>query len=246
MKKFAKVMALMLCVALLVCGGIFGTMAYLTSQTGTLTNTFSVGDVGIILTEGFVGTNGLHESKNGVVERVNYGQGFKLIPGAYYDKDPIIRVEDNSENAYLYVKVVNEIAPLEAGYVDETLDVNENDKCPTVATQMEANGWKPLYIDSNDNGELEASERVANVYFYAKDTSEGDLTVANQTYTVFTKVYISNQITDFLAHVDTKNPGSTAVNYKGKTIAVTAFAIQAQGFNSAAHAWEVASSAFTA
>jgi len=70
--------------------------------------------------------------------------------------------------------------------------------------------------------------------------------VANQTYTVFTKVYISNQITDFLAHVDTKNPGSTAVNYKGKTIAVTAFAIQAQGFNSAAHAWEVASSAFTA
>ncbi|MBO5223450.1 MAG: hypothetical protein J6C23_02930 [Clostridia bacterium] len=241
MKKFAKVMAVMLCAVLLVCGSVFGTLAYLTSQTGTLTNTFTIGDVGITLTEGFVGTDGKHKkNEHDVIERVMFGQGFKLIPGASYDKDPIIHVDEGSENAYLFVKVVNEIVPLEAGY--EVADGGVSAGYPTIEKQMEANGWNPLYIDSNDNGELEASERVANVYFYGiTDKVKGDLAVAKEDYNVFEKVYISSAIADFSNH--------DGVNYKGKTIAVTAYAIQAQGFDNlegAPHAWEVASGVFTA
>ena len=135
MKKFAKVMAFMLCAALLVCGGIFGTLAYLTSQTKTITNTFTVGNVAITLTEGRIDADGKIPNAD---DRISEGnQKFKLMPGGKYEKDPTIKVDVNSESCYIYVQVVNEIANIEAA--------------DTVATQMAANGWVAL-------------DGVANVY----------------------------------------------------------------------------------
>jgi predicted ribosomally synthesized peptide with SipW-like signal peptide len=128
MKKFAKVMAFMLCAALLVCGGIFGTLAYLTSQTSTITNTFTVGNVKITLTEGRINANGKIPNADDRIDSGN--QNFKLMPGGSYEKDPTIKVDANSESCYIYVQVVNEIAGIEAA--------------DTVATQMAANGWVAL------------------------------------------------------------------------------------------------------
>ena len=134
MKKFAKVMAFMLCAALLVCGGIFGTLAYLTSQTGTITNTFTVGNVKITLDEGKIDADGQIPDDT---DRTTENQNFKLMPGGEYEKDPTIKVDANSESCYIYVQVVNEIANIEAA--------------DTIATQMAANGWVAL-------------DGVANVY----------------------------------------------------------------------------------
>lgn len=61
------------------------TLAYLTA-TDSKTNTFTVGKVGITLTE-------------------TYTQNSKLIPGSTITKIPVVTVSDNSEDCYLRVKV---------------------------------------------------------------------------------------------------------------------------------------------
>ena len=83
-KAFVAILALVL--ALGCAAG--GTFAWLTAQTGTVTNTFTYGDINITLTE----------SKP-------TGNQAKIIPGVNIEKDPKVTVEANSEACYLFVKV---------------------------------------------------------------------------------------------------------------------------------------------
>lgn len=123
--KLRKAMLALVCALALVVGSVMGTMAYLTSTTDTVTNTFTVGNVVITLDETDVDVYGVKDSENRVTENT-----YKLIPGGTYLKDPTIHVEKGSEEAYLFVEVVDAIAAIE----DET----------TVADQMTANGWTNL------------------------------------------------------------------------------------------------------
>lgn len=63
-----------------------GTLAWLTSTTGEVINTFTVGDINIELTE----------SEN---------LDLKMIPGYTIAKDPMVTVKANSEKCYLFVKL---------------------------------------------------------------------------------------------------------------------------------------------
>lgn len=63
-----------------------GTLAWLTSTTGPVTNTFTTSDI----------TIGLAETK---------GNSFKMIPGYTIEKDPKVTVEAGSEECWLFVKV---------------------------------------------------------------------------------------------------------------------------------------------
>lgn len=191
MKKFAKVMAFMLCAALLVCGGIFGTLAYLTS-TDSVTNTFTVGNVSITLDETKLKEDGTVDTG---AARVKANE-FKLIPGTTYTKDPTIHVAAGSENCWLFVKVENSIAAIEG-----------NTK---IAKQLEDNGWELV------DGET-------NVYAYK------DQGVAETDYVVFETVTIDGSVNN-----------ATLSTYSGKTIKITAYAVQAQGFANAEAAWDAA------
>lgn len=62
-----------------------GTLAWLTSTTGPVTNTFTVGDINITLDE--------------------TTSDYKMIPGYTIAKDPKVTVAANSEKCYLFVKV---------------------------------------------------------------------------------------------------------------------------------------------
>lgn len=88
MKARSKALLLALCVVLLVAVSVLGTMAYLTSKTQVITNTFTVGDINIALTET------KPESKQA-----------KIIPGVDIEKDPKVTVKANSEACWLFVKV---------------------------------------------------------------------------------------------------------------------------------------------
>ena len=132
--KAKKVLALVLCAALLVAGSVAATLAYLTSKTEVVTNTFSVGNVTITLDEAKVDENGKAVNGDRVTEN-----SYKLIPGHEYDKDPTVHVAAGSEESWLFVKVVDEIAAIQ----DAT----------TIENQMIANGWKKL-------------DGVANVWYY--------------------------------------------------------------------------------
>ena len=188
MKSKKTVFVTVLCAAALVIASVLGTMAYLTSQDA-VKNTFTVGKVAITLDEAKVTDAG-----DPVVgaDRVKTNT-YKLIPGHEYTKDPTVHVTAGSEDSWLFVKVVDEIAGIEAD--------------TTVAAQMAANGWT-------------AVEGETNVYAYKSTVTSGQDIKVFENFTI---------------------KGDAAVaGYAGKTITIEAYAIQADGFGTAAEAWAAA------
>lgn len=90
-----KVVLALLAIVLLISGAVGGTVAWLKDSTDTVTNTFTVGDINIDLTEN--GTS----AKDSPVTNNN----FKIIPGGEQEKDPTVTVKANSEACWLFVKI---------------------------------------------------------------------------------------------------------------------------------------------
>ena len=125
MKQKYKIMLVCLCAVVLMAATALGTLAYLTDQEA-VTNTMTVGKVYISLDEAKVTAEG--KLVDGA-ERVTENE-YHLIPGQTYIKDPIVTVEAGSEDCYVYVKIENEIAAIEAD--------------TTIATQISQCGWAAL------------------------------------------------------------------------------------------------------
>lgn len=95
MKK--KSLTILIAVVLVVVCAIGGTLAWLTAQTQEVTNTFTVGNIDITLTE----TGATDTDNDNFVDSNSYS----MVPGAVLDKDPTITVAGGSEKCYLFVKV---------------------------------------------------------------------------------------------------------------------------------------------
>lgn len=117
MKK--KIVSLVLVFALALALGIGGTVAWLTAQTQSVVNTFTIGDINIELDE-TKGTLGADNTRD-----------FKFIPGATLEKDPKVTVLAGSEACYVFVKIVEENNP----------EVATNEKALTYTL---ADGWTAL------------------------------------------------------------------------------------------------------
>ena len=107
MKKAKKIVALVLCAALLMAGTVAATLAYLKS-TDTVVNTFTIGSVTITLDETDVDAYGVKDGETRVKANT-----YKLIPGHTYVKDPTIHVKGGSEACYLFVEVTDAIAAIQ-------------------------------------------------------------------------------------------------------------------------------------
>lgn len=196
MKKTKKALLLSLCAVMLVTASVLGTMAYLTS-TDEVVNTFTVGNVAITLDE-----TDVDNSTPGENDR-DQANEYKLMPGKEYVKDPIVHVDADSEDCYLFVKVANEIADIE--------------DTKTVLEQMGEHGWV-------------AVDGAEGVYVYTQNdvlaVVKGDTDV-----TVFDTFKVSGNVDN-----------DTLANYTGKKIDVTAYAIQADGFDgkTASEIWTAA------
>ncbi len=200
MKKSTKVILLTMCAVALVVGTLFGTLAYLT-DTEAVTNTMTVGKVGLSLDEAKVNEYGeaLDASGNKVTEIEDAKRvvenDYKLIPGCTYTKDPIVHVDADSEDSYIFVKIVNEIAAIEAD--------------TKIEAQLLTNGWTKLV-------------GVDGVYYqvYTKNQADKNLEV-------FENFTIAGTVDN-----------NTLATYAGKTIVVTAYAVQKAGFDTAEAAWD--------
>ena len=121
-----------------------GTLAYLVSETATVTNTFTVGDVSITLDE-----TDVDGSRTGVTtEGRDIANKYKLVPGMSYVKDPTVHVAGGNEKCYVFVQVTNGIAALEAA--DNTIE-----------SQIAAKNWTGL-------------DGVEGVYYKLVEASESD------------------------------------------------------------------------
>ena len=94
MKK--KSLALVLALAMIVVCVVGGTLAWLIATTGSVTNTFTYGDINIKL----------EETDATVAADGSATKEFKMIPGYTIAKDPKVTVLADSEKCYLFVKVV--------------------------------------------------------------------------------------------------------------------------------------------
>ena len=186
MKARSKALLLALCAVLLVAVSVLGTMAYLTSKTQVITNTFTVGDINIELTET------KPESKQA-----------KIIPGVDIEKDPKVTVKKDSEACWLFVEVKEE----------GTFVANK-------VTYSIADGWTAL-------------PGVDGVYYreVAAVTADTDFYVlkGNETYK-YGVVIVSDELAK--DEVDTITDGNQP------KLTFTAYAVQKEGIDTAAAAWE--------
>lgn len=164
MKTKSKALILALCAVSLVTASVLGTMAYLTDNK-KVTNNFTVGSVAITMDETDVDEAGNKVNDTRVTEN-----SYKLLPGQEYIKDPTIHVDPTSEDCYLFVKVENDIAAIEA----------DGSK---VESQMAEKGWKLV---------------EGNVYVYVGTENGASAPVAvkaNATIPVFEKIKIADSVT---------------------------------------------------
>ncbi len=214
MKTRNKALLLTLCAVLLVAVSVFGTLAYLTDSEA-VTNTFTVGSVGLTLDE--LDT----DDDDNTADNKGYTIGGKfvvrdmankyhLIPGQTYTKDPTIHVSADSEDCYLFVKVKNGIEDI------ETDDTSKE----TIAQQMTRLGWTQV-------------EGVENLYVFAKDAKEYNKYAVSKGANV---VVFESFTIDGVKVVNVPDDESVPVGkydlagYEEATIVVTAYAVQKAGF----------------
>ena len=112
-----KIVTILLALALLVCCGIGGTVAWLMDSTEAVTNTFTIGDINLTLVESPY--DAADNSYGEPAENVN--NSYPLIPGNTYNKNPKVTVLANSEDCYLFVRMEK------IGNPDNYLDFTFND-----------------------------------------------------------------------------------------------------------------------
>lgn len=159
-----KAPLIVLCALLLVVASVMGTLAFLTSTTNAVVNTFTYGNVTITLDEAKVDEYGVEDTEAARVTKNQY----KLIPGHTYVKDPTIHVDENSEDCYLFAKIDNGLG--------------------TNGTITVSNGWSK--IEGTENIYMYANKVSANAeveifaqFTFANDANPADYENANITVT---------------------------------------------------------------
>ena len=205
MKGKRKAVTAVLAAVVLLTGALFGTLAYFTDQE-TVTNTFTIGKVGITLDEMDVKPDGTKDTDERVLENV-----YHLIPGTTYIKDPTIHVDEDSEDCYLFVKVENGISNVETAV-----------KGKTIADQMKALDWvKVEGIDGVDNLYILRKGDGADKYAVSK----GAEVVVFETFTIDGDKVVS------VPEGEAVPEGKVDLEkYKTAAVKVTAYAVQKSGF----------------
>ncbi len=122
MKKSLITMLVALC--LVAALGVGATLAYLTSQSDTVTNTFTIGKVKVALTEFQKNDQGVRVEKAKGEDGFNYT---RIVPGATLSKIPVATVLAESEDCYLFVKIDNPNTTITVGDLAEGWTALGND-----------------------------------------------------------------------------------------------------------------------
>lgn len=212
-KVIVALVALVAAVAIAVSSALL-TIAYLTSSAA-VSNVFTIGKVGITMTETKVDAEGKKLTSGEQVDTNTY----QLIPGKTYDKDPRIDVNPESVDSYLFVLVRNDLENIEDGNV--TASSETGTPPATIAQQLATNGWQKY---------TKASTGWVYVYVGAGNVPSGD-TLATTAAKVTPGTYK-------LFDTFSVDPNADIAPYGAAKITLTAVAIQDDGFNNIDKAWE--------
>lgn len=166
MKTKQKALLLSLSALLLVAVSVMGTIAYLTATSDEVKNTFTVGSVDLTLDESVVNEYGVPDEP---ASRLPKGNNYKLIPGREYTKDPVVHVTSGSEKSYVFIKLVNGLAAIEAEPTDE-VDTS-------ISFQLSANKW--TFVAGSDgiyqySGSVDARENQVDLKVFESFKVDSD------------------------------------------------------------------------
>ena len=102
MKKFKWITTLTLA-AVIGSAAVTGTLAWYTAND-EITNTFTVGNIEMTLTETKIGTEN---------EMTSEDQQYKIVPGVDIKKDPTVTIQANSEDCYVFVQVLDSLTDVD-------------------------------------------------------------------------------------------------------------------------------------
>lgn len=204
-----KSIALVMMAVLLVAASVMGTLAYLTS-TASVTNTFTVGKVAIKLDEAAANTDGTLVPNADRVKTNSY----KLLPGHTYNKDPMVTVLAESEPSYIKMTVTfSKANELDAIFAPTGADLT------SIFNGYDAANW----IAKGNTKDANANTRTYE--FWYKETvgaPDGDVALD----ALFDSITVPGNITQ-----------EQLATIEGMTITVNAYAIQADGSDTADAAW---------
>lgn len=155
-----------------------GTIAWLTAETDTVTNTFTVGDINIDLTETF-NTDTNNDGTNDAWQA-------KLIPGFNYTKDPEVSVAAGSEDCYLFVKFEENNNP--STYLTYTSTLTAaNGWTQGDGTNIPANVWyrKVMASDTTRSWELLSGNTISVKESLTKDNMPATGATPKLVYTAY-------------------------------------------------------------
>ena len=212
MKMNSKLRQILLTVcsaALLVCVTVGATVAYLTS-TDTVTNTFTVGKVAITLDEAKVNNAGEPIDDDGNVVDVSAAK--RVTANSY----KLMPGHTYTKDPIVHVDSASENCWLFVKVENGIADIE--DSTNTIAAQLAAKGWT-------------AVDGATNVYAYKSTVAGGANVPVFESFKIDQSVIGGNKPVDYVG--ENKYLG----DYTDKKIVVTAYAIQADGFDDAAAAW---------
>lgn len=139
MKK--KTMAMLISLVFILVCAVGGTLAWLTAQTGTITNTFTGSDIGVELAE-------------------STGTSYQMVPGHTISKDPKVTITAGSEDCYLFVKVEKSSNFDDFMTYEMAKDANEK----AIWTQLEGvDGVYYMIFDSKGDNNMNAKGTAYSV-----------------------------------------------------------------------------------
>lgn len=144
-----------------------GTLAWLFAVSDPVENTFTVGDINIVLNEALADENGQAVPDADRVTENSY----HIYPGAQFDKDPMATVLEGSEPCYVFICVDNGLSL--------------------------ADGTEVSVLDIYDDWEAIATDGSKTLYLYAPAQASGIVNAADADVAlppIFTQVQISGEL----------------------------------------------------
>lgn len=234
MKTRSKALLLSLCAVLLVAASVLGTMAYLTDSE-TVTNTFTVGQVHLTLDEAKVNPMGQPLDENGKApgeEGYNSDklaprwkpttedseQEYHLLPGHSYTKDPTVTVVAGSEESYVRMMVT-------VSFTKELTDAQLATSLDGIFLGYDDTKWERIEKEVSADRKTITYEYRYYTTVDGKDSEGKD--AAQKLESLFTTIKVPDEYTN-----------EQIAFLGGMNITVEAHAIQADGFANADKAWE--------
>lgn len=262
MKK--KIITLAIATVMLITVTVGATIAWLTAESGEVTNTFTVGNIKILLNEADVNRNDATSEYNEFVrddsldmyyenaDRVP-GNTYKLMPGSTYFKDPKVTVLAGSERCYVFVKVTESTNPLVENTNQKIVHWEVNDRFWTLVPDTNNVYYYNSVVDVNVN-DFDAEDEL---YFKYDDSNNYRPHLASDPYLGTQTMYANDEVVEgvvlptiikeakITVHsefdgVFRDSSNSIIENPELPELKFDAYAIQAENFRNAAEAWNLA------